>query len=89
MIEVATKETRDRGCGAELDVRTAVVFACQTGFALAAGDGGFDCDAVADGEVGDRGVGGDDYAGGFVAEDVVASDDHCGADAACVPEVDI
>ncbi len=88
VVDVAAEEAVDGGGGEEAHGKTAVVAACEAGFAFAADKVGFDGDAVAGFEGGDGRVGGEDYAGGFVAEDVVVFDDH-GADAAGVPEVNV
>jgi len=87
--DIAAQEAGDGGCGAEVDGEAAVVAAGEAGLAFVAGDGGLDCDGVADAQGGDGGVCGDDDAGGFVAEDVVGFDDHCWADAPVAPEVDV
>ena len=88
VVDVAAQQAVDRRRGEEGNLFAAVVAARQAGLASVANDVGLDGDAVTDLERGDGRVDSDDFAGRFVAEDVVAVDNH-GADAACMPEVDV
>jgi hypothetical protein len=88
VVDIAAEQTIDGGSGQESDVLATVVATGQTGLAGVTNDVGLDSDAIADLEVGDIGSDSEDLTGRLVAENVVAGDNH-GADAPCVPEVDI
>lgn len=88
VVDVAAQQAVDGRGGQEGDALAAVVASRQAGLAGVADDVGLDGDAVAHFQRGDGRVHGNDFAGRLVAEDVVALDNH-GADAACVPEVDV
>lgn len=77
-----------RRCSGKLHVLAKVVFAALAGFAASAGDAGFHCDSVADGEGCDGGTDFGDYTGGFVAEDHWVFDDEA-TNCAVFPVVDL
>lgn len=76
------------GCSGELHVLAKVVLAALAGFAASAGDAGFHCDSVADGEGCDGGTDFSDYTGGFVAENHWVFDDEA-TNCAVLPVVDL
>ena len=88
MVDVAPQKAGYRRRGEKLDIGTAVVAARQARFAGMAWDVRFNCDSVADVQRRYGGMCCDDLAGGFMTENVCIADDH-GADAACMPEMDV
>ena len=88
VVDVAAEKAGDGRGGVEAHLQTAVVAACEAGFAGVAGERRFNGHSVAGFQVGDGGMDGEDFAGGFMAQDVVVCDDH-GANAAGMPEVDV